>query len=913
MADTALIFNILARGGKATAAQLLAVGAAADHVANKTAKLRKISLGALTGGLKGVSKFTLTAAKGLLAVGVAASAMNTVVQAGVGLAPMTGLLALLPGAALAAATALGTLKLATSGMKDAFKAAMGGDAKMFKASLKDLAPAARSVATELHKLRPELLGIRNAAQQALFAPLRGELTKTANVLVGVLEPSLRGIAAEFGLAAKSMLAFARSDTSILALRSSFGATEESIRMLRPALAPILTGFAQLATVAAPALVQVATAAGAAGARFGEWLQQIVASGKASAWIQNALATLKQVGTVLGNVGGILKSVFSAASAAGSGFLGVIGATLAKLNAFLKTAQGQAALQGIFQALAAIGTALGPIIGALVTGLGTLAAPISRLVQLIGPILTTAINALAPAFAALEPGLSAIFTGLGQAITALAPALTPLANALAQIGVAIGPVLPIVGQLIAQLVTALAPVLGQLFTALGPLAGAFVQLVGAIAPLIPPIVQVVTQVATALAPVFAQLAPIIGQVARALSPLISAVGNLLVAIAPLIPPIVQVAATLISALVPAITPLIPIITQLVTQIGGFLVGVLGQLMKALGPIIPVLGQVAAQIGTALLTVLKALAPALLQIIVALVPLLPAIVNLLPPLASVLVAVAPLLAILIQLASTILNLLLPPIVTLATFLIDVLGGALKVVAKIITVAINGIVAVFRWLYNTLVGHSIIPDLVNGILHWFGTLPARVAGFFKNMATGAINQAKGLLKWMGGLPKAILNALGNTGKLLYNAGKNVVQGLINGIWSVAKSLWNTMSRIVQGIRNMWPFSPAKTGPLSGGGSPDIAGRNIASMLAEGMHSGSDAVMAASAKLAGAAQPTVSPVGAGSAGQAAAGGAGGRLVLEVQSDGTRLGDLLVEVLQKAIRTKTGGNVQLALGGKSG
>jgi hypothetical protein len=41
----------------------------------------------------------------------------------------------------------------------------------------------------------------------------------------------------------------------------------------------------------------------------------------------------------------------------------------------------------------------------------------------------------------------------------------------------------------------------------------------------------------------------------------------------------------------------------------------------------------------------------------------------------------------------------------------------------------------------------------------------------------------------------------------------------------------------------------------------------------------------------------------------AGDRTVIEIRSDGTRLGDLLVELLARSIRVR-GGNVQAILGG---
>ena len=47
-------------------------------------------------------------------------------------------------------------------------------------------------------------------------------------------------------------------------------------------------------------------------------------------------------------------------------------------------------------------------------------------------------------------------------------------------------------------------------------------------------------------------------------------------------------------------------------------------------------------------------------------------------------------------------------------------------------------------------------------------------------------------------------------YNAGANIVQSIIDGIVSRAAMLVSTVSEVAQSVRDFFPFSPAKTGPL-------------------------------------------------------------------------------------------------------
>jgi hypothetical protein len=67
------------------------------------------------------------------------------------------------------------------------------------------------------------------------------------------------------------------------------------------------------------------------------------------------------------------------------------------------------------------------------------------------------------------------------------------------------------------------------------------------------------------------------------------------------------------------------------------------------------------------------------------------------------------------SYVISWILSPIILLT----HVLGFVLKIVGALI----KGIITPFQWLYDTLVGHSIIPDLVIAIVSWFAKLPVLI----------------------------------------------------------------------------------------------------------------------------------------------------------------------------------------------
>ncbi len=177
--------------------------------------------------------------------------------------------------------------------------------------------------------------------------------------------------------------------------------------------------------------------------------------------------------------------------------------------------------------------------------------------------------------------------------------------------------------------------------------------------------------------------------------------------------------------------------------------------------------------------------------------------------------------------------------------------------------------------------------------------------NMSTKVTTAVSMVVATAKGIPARIVAALGNLGSLLFAAGRNVVQGLINGIRSMFGGLGNAASTMAGLIRMYLPFSPAKTGPLSGSGSPFRSGQAIAGNLAMGVQSQLQTVRGAADQLA-------STFAYGSSGGVAMAGApaGGGAVVTIKGDGSRLSNLLIEVLKQAIGDQYGGSVDFALGG---
>ena len=214
----------------------------------------------------------------------------------------------------------------------------------------------------------------------------------------------------------------------------------------------------------------------------------------------------------------------------------------------------------------------------------------------------------------------------------------------------------------------------------------------------------------------------------------------------------------------------------------------------------------------------------------------------------------------------------------------------------------------------------DWIWGKIKWIGSA---IGGFFMrwnivslflrhwdSIRNGVVNKAVGLVNWVRGLPGRIASAIGNLNNLLYNKGMDVVRGLWNGIQSMGAWLRGTL---IGWAKNLIP------GPIAdalGISSPsrvmaEVVGRWIPAGVIEGIHSGQGALDRTMANLV---QPPP-PADSMAAGRRMASGMaaplprmGGSSVLEIRSGGSKLDDLLLEILRKAVRVR-GGDVQLVIG----
>jgi phage-related protein len=552
-------------------------------------------------------------------------------------------------------------------------------------------------------------------------------------------------------------------------------------------------------------------------------------------------------------------------------------------------------------------------------------------------LNDTLAAILPAFGNIGAGLLTLFEGsigsatqLAESISAVTDGFAGWAEGVVQSGAladaldmamsTMGSLIGIVTNLGSILISVLgagadegASLLASFEAATGQLA-AFLQTASAQAGL-QQFYDLITQVGETVSILGAVAGPIFTGIASLLSVLIPIVTQLRTALEP----VITALAVNLSTAVQGLAPVIGVVLGVVAQLIGLLAPLVTLILGALGPALAEIGRLFSQnlspAITGLVTLLQPLIGIFLEIFGA------QVVNAITLVVDVLGGVFDILG------------------GLITFLTGVFTGDWEQAWDGLTQVADGVVTILtgivRFLWRTIQNYfrnggaeviAAVRNWWNGVLTSFTNFQARIItgviswvarliGRFLAMRDRAIATVRGLwsvaqslfslgvrtvastaragldnvVGFFRDLPSRIGRAIGDLGQLLYQAGRNVVQGLINGIQAMIGSLAGAASNLAGTIRDYLPFSPAKVGPLSGTGNPENSGRQIAQLVADGILANVNAPANAMTR---ALQPLVAPATAARTGVQGAGvGDNGVTVNQIFNGPTTSGGRLNEI----------------------
>lgn len=529
------------------------------------------------------------------------------------------------GAAISLGGVLGALALAggavaagSQGVSDALKAQtkaleeLRTEGKVSAATqeklndaLKLLSPNAAAAVKQIGALTPAWQAVRRVVQDNLFTNAQQNIAALGRTFLPLLRSELGSAAqklAETGTALTKFVTSGRGSAQIARIMDSLN---RSLGILLPIVTTLAPAFLNIFEASLPFAEQLSTVLASLATSFAGFLNEAVSSGDFATFMEGAMTAAGNLFQLLGNIGSIIGTVFSAGAASGGDLLSLLRDLTGSLANFLKSAQGQELLTNFFGLIADSAHVLEDVFNTLSPLLGGIGALFQALQ---GPIKELG-AALAPVIAALAGTLGQTLNQLAPILAQLLTALTPVVAILGQALVdALGQLLPVVLQIIqafADFAPTLAPIAALLATAL---LDTLAQLLPVFVQLIPIVLQFVQAFAAGLMPVLFAILPVLPQLAAALVQILTAFIALLPALLPLIPPLAelslafaqliiavlpiivafaQVAATTLTILAPALstiigfiipviesfTGLIDMLTRVVSAVSGFVASVL----------------------------------------------------------------------------------------------------------------------------------------------------------------------------------------------------------------------------------------------------------------------------------------------------------------------------------------------------
>lgn len=857
-------------------------------------------------------------------LGGAVSGVRSLFGAGTALAGLTGrVTALTSGLTVAAAGALGLgealaglaggaavgalagLSAAALGLGSALAVAGGGLAAFALFA----APAISAVTTGVQAYEKA----QKAAQQALAeGDVRGYTKALADqrAALAALTPAQRATVGGFEQLKGAFLGYSRAlEPSVLGtVNRAFALAGTLLPQLVPVASAVSTALGGVFTTAqrfltggvfTGLLADVTREAGPLITQFAGIGTHLVGA------FANALhAGLPLIDTVMGQLGGLAASVESAFASDGfKKFVSFGVQVLPQLAGLLRDAAH--AVGDLASGLAPLAPVALGIIDKLVKGLdaaftgpgmGQFVATVQQLLPVVGQALGQVAGAAGALMSALAPLAPVVIGVVGKLAGALAaafssPAAQQFIASLAADLPRLVPVLSVVADTVVKVGGALLDGLGPALDALQPgleAAGKFVGVfAGALGELLPPLAQglsalvdggladALTGLVQALAPALGKLLPVLGsslgRVFEALVPAferigdflssdaltkgVSAFADLLVAIAPVAGSALPLMSAALSALVPAMQALAPGISAVADT---FLKLVTDpSLLDTVGALAPLFLQIAQSVSQLL--------PPLTSLLQNLIlPMLPGIADLTHTMVEQFV---PALQQVTDWAKAILPLLEPVVDFLQGNLIDKLKSAADVAIGL-GQALSGAFDPSQW-------SGALTALVDGI-----------GGAFDSIG-GGIND---VLQWFIDLPGKIAGLFASAGDWLYNAGSDLLSGLMRGMVDHIPLLGGLLGDITQ-------FVADHKGPPSKDRTLLVpAGRLIMGSLSDGLTAGLPGVKATLAAVtatvadtgpytAGTAHiglGTVAAAAAPAAALAAAGASGGNRTVTFKGDYT-------------------------------
>jgi phage-related protein len=245
-----------------------------------------------------------------------------------------------------------------------------------------LSPNARDFVTSVRAMGPAFSALKMDVQDRLFRGLGDSVTRLGQAALPALRVGLGGMADNLNAMGRDLMGtFTRLADQGLLTRM-FQGFNEGFAPLVKIPGQLGQAFVQLSIAASPAFKRITTAMAGESDKISKKLTEAFESGRLEAAIDHGIEVAKRFGRLVADAFGTLRNVLGAAAAGGGDALSVLGDAFAELRRVTGLPEMQASLTRIFGGFQSIASLVTSVVGAALSGLVPMVAP---LVEAVGGI------------------------------------------------------------------------------------------------------------------------------------------------------------------------------------------------------------------------------------------------------------------------------------------------------------------------------------------------------------------------------------------------------------------------------------------------------------------------------------------------------------------------------------------------
>lgn len=431
------------------------------------------------------------------------------------IAMMATKMATIGGAAISAVGGVLTLGASLGALIQMVGFAAPGMVAGFAVGMGTLMVALKDFGKQLPDVTAAYKGLSSVIKQDFWAVAKAPIRDMAMTLLPLFKKGLGETSTALGGWASTFASAMKQSLTPDTLAFMFGNLSKSIDIASNANGPFIGGMIELGKVGSALLPRLAQWWVDVASKFQLFIEASVANGNMSAWIEQGITVLKQLGRVISDVANIFNTLTGAAQVAGSDGLGTLVKGLDNIRNALNSPEGARALITIFEGAAAVSGPLIDGIGKIFGALGAAAPAIKSAFESTGAVVGLVGDAIAKIISdpAFQAGFAAMFDGIEKGANALIPVLGTT-------GPKIGALLSIIGELAGNI----GGILGKALEVTLPFITAFKQ---AIDPLIPILGDALIKIIAELGPTFTIFAKAIADVAPAVAVVVGGIADLIV--------------------------------------------------------------------------------------------------------------------------------------------------------------------------------------------------------------------------------------------------------------------------------------------------------------------------------------------------------------------------------------------------